>query len=330
MPIDNKPNGHSLTIEVLISTYNRVALLERTLKDINEATRPADTALRIMVAVNACNDNTVKILEKYQKNTIENSSITLSWRSIETPGKSHALNEIIPSLSAEIVACVDDDHRIDVDYFCAITSAVRSHPEASMFCGRILPDWTGKEPSWVHDDGPFRIYPLPIPRFDLGDECVLINEGSGTPGGGNLVVRRAVFKRVGQFATDLGPVGHDLGGAEDIDWVKRALAKGESVLYLPEIVQYHFVDSERLRLNYVVRKAYSRTASTMRVNRQIDATQTIPLYMYRKLFGYLLRMVFCLSANKRRYYLVRSAAALGEIRGFQLRKTEIGQGILRG
>ena len=136
-------------------------------------------------------------------------------------------------------------------------------------------------------------------------------------------------QRVGSFPSELGPVGHNLGGAEDIVWVRRALALGEPLLYVPPATQYHYVDATRLRLGYVMRKAYERTASTMRVAPEVGAADPLPLYMIRKVLGYAAHATFSISADRRRYYLVRTAASLGELRGFLHRRSEARMGIER-
>jgi len=164
----------------------------------------------------------------------------------------------------------------------------------------------------VHDDGPYRICPLPVPRYDQGDAPRAITVGAGPiPGGGNLVVRRRVFELAGRFSTELGPHGHDLGGGEDSEYVLRAPARGALCQYTPAIVQYHYVDTERLRLGYLLKKSYQRTRSTARLR----GSGTVPLYMWRKLAGYGVHSVFSRSWARRRFYWVRTAAALGEIQG---------------
>ena len=320
-----------LLIEILICTHNRRALLERTLKHLNAAIRPSGARIAVLVATNACTDETENYLDEYvAAATADEHAIPLRRISVPTPGKSNALNEAIPQLRGDIIAFVDDDHRVDKRYLTGVCDAARKFPDVALFCGRILPDWDGSEPGWVHHEGPYKIFPLPVPRFDQGDMGRLIQPGTVTPGGGNLFLRRDIFDRVGGFAVDLGPVAHNLGGAEDIEWVRRALRKGEALRYEPDVVQYHYVELERLQLGYVMRKAYERTASTMRLNPAIGESQPLPLYMWRKLVAYTVQAVSSLTAQSRRYYLVRMAAAWGEIRGFQKRRVEARAGIRRG
>jgi GT2 family glycosyltransferase len=243
------------------------------------------------------------------------------------PGKSHALNTALPLAMAPLIAFVDDDHRVDKGYLEAVWRAAQEQPDADFFCGRILPDWDGSEPAWVHDEGRYRIYPLPVPRFDLGDSAGFVEPGRATPGGGNLAIRNSVFARIGPFNLALGPRGHNLGGAEDIEWVRRGVADGAKVFYIPDMLQYHYVDSERMTLAYIMQKAYERSASTSRLASSFGAHRFLPLYMIRKTLTYALNALISISSKRRRFYLTRLSAALGEIKGFyQQKKTRAAQG----
>ena len=148
------------------------------------------------------------------------------------------------------------------DYLANICTAAEDYPDAGLFCGRILPDWDGSEPAWVHETGAYRIYPLPVPRFDQGEVPLRLTPEIAIPGGGNLFLRVEWISRTGPFSTELGPTGHDLEGSEDLDWILRAQELGARLQYVPSVVQYHYVDLQRLRLGYLIKKAYKRTVST--------------------------------------------------------------------
>ncbi|HXX85864.1 MAG TPA: glycosyltransferase [Casimicrobiaceae bacterium] len=309
----------SNTLTVLVSSHNRAGLLERTLRYLNEAAPPRGWAVDVLVAANACIDSTHTLLDRYVRDLSTSAAsrnrLPLRWVAEPRMGKSHALNCAIPLISSELVAFVDDDHRVDVSYLQSVCKAAEDYPDADILCGRILPDWDGSEPPWVHDEGPYRIYPLPIPRYDLGDRPMASPQDMVTPGGGNLVLRTALFDRVGDFSTVYGPVGRGLGGAEDHEWVLRAIAAGARVQYVPDIVQHHYVDTARLRLGYLVRKAYERSASAVRLTGKGDGRALVPAYMIRKVGEYSFAAVTAMGAQKRRFHLVRLAASLGEIKG---------------
>lgn len=299
---------HAADVTVLICTHNRRALLARVIESLNACDIP-EASIAIFVVANACTDDTHAWLDGYMHDA---HGLPLAWIAEPVPGKSNALNTAQPLLESPLIAFVDDDHRVDTGYLVEVVNAARQWPEAGLLCGRILPDWDGKEPSWVHDTGPFRIYPLPVPRYDLGTTPERIDARGTIPGGGNLVARLAVIRQTGGFLTDLGPIGHDLGGAEDLEWIRRAMQGGALLQYCPGIVQYHYVDTERLTLSYLLRKGYQRSKSVMQFRKP---DRRVPLFMWRKACEYLASTVFTLQPARRRFYLVRLASTIGEIVG---------------
>lgn len=305
-------------LTILICTHDRAGLLERTLASLNAARRPADWMVDVLVAANACRDSTAVVLDAYRKQAAERGWLPLTWFAEPTPGKSYALNSALPRLAGDLVAFVDDDHRVAAGYLEAVCAAADVHPQVGLFCGRILPDWDGSEPAWVHDQGPYRIYPLPVPRFDLGNASRAVTPELAIPGGGNLFLRTDWLGRVGLFSTDLGPTGHDLGGSEDMDWVLRAFQLGAHLQYMPDAVQYHYVDTSRLTLGYIIKKAYKRTASTVLLDPKLQGSKA-PRYLYRKLAGYVFAALTTVNRARRRFYLVRTAATMGEFAGYRQR-----------
>lgn len=313
-PCDGVASDPAATLTVLICTHNRVELLMRVIASLNAARRPAGTRVRLLVVANACTDGTHDALADYGQHPGAAGALPLEWVAEPTPGKSHALNRALPMLSDAVVAFVDDDHRVDAGYLQAVAEAVRTWPEADLICGRILPDWDGSEPQWVHDEGPYRIYPLPVPRYDQGGTPMRVDIDGGIPGGGNLVARLNVARGTGPFQTDLGPTGHNLGGSEDVEWIRRAMRNGAVLRYAPGMVQYHYVDGDRLTLPYLLQKGFQRSKSVMRFRHPEGG---VPLYMWRKVGGYAWRSGLALSAQARRFYLVRLASSLGEMSGMR-------------
>jgi len=307
------------TLTVLICTHNRAELLQRALDSLQLASRPTDWHICILVAANACTDSSHQLLEEKKSAAQKDSSqLPLNWISEPKPGKSFALNTAIPLIkSSDVIAFVDDDHRVDTHFLTAICTAADNNPNIDMFCGRILPEWDGTEPSWVHDEGPYKIRPLPIPRSDGGPTEKELTENDRTPGGGNLSIRGKVFDNVGTFSTELGPHGHDLGGGEDSAFIHTALSKGHRLIYIPDIVQYHHVDHSRLKFGYVLRKAYHRARSDAAMK---NIRSGMPAYLWRKLAQHLTLTIFAFSISRFRFFLLRSAATLGEMDGIRSTK----------
>ncbi len=311
-------------ITVAICTHNRLNLLRRTIASIHAADLPEGCRGEILVVANACTDGTEEWLDHMSADGPCPAGWSLRYACEPRLGKTHALNRLRTLTTEKLVAFVDDDHRVDVGYFQSLVKAAEKRPECGLFCGRILPDWDGREPGWVHETGPYRLYPLPVPRFDLGDSPRALGLQGPYPGGGNLAVRREVLGRIGPFRTGFGPVGHNLGGAEDIEWVRRALAQGERLQYVPGMVQYHYVDPARFRLSYLMKKSFERSASVVRLEAKKPFERAFPpRYMWAKVLDATVRLaVFGADPCKRRFYAMRLAAALGEIHGYRLRRQD--------
>ena len=303
------------TLTVLIATHDRAGLLERALRYLNEAHRPEGWRIEILVAANACRDGTHALLDGYVRDASGLARLPLRWFPEPRVGKSHALNSALALLASDLVAFVDDDHRVDSAYFDSVCRAAAAYPDVDVFCGRILPDWDGSEPGWVHDTGRYRIYPLPVPRYDLGDRRLSSPQDTAAPGGGNWVLRGALLARTGPFSTEYGPVGRGLEGSEDMEWILRAVHAGARVMYVPEIVQYHYVDPDRLTLGYLVRKAYQRSAGAVRLSGMTAGAGLIPAWMIRKVGSNALALIRPGPRARFRFQLVRLAATLGEVKG---------------
>ena len=302
-----------MKLTLVICTHNRSVLLSKALASINNAVTPAQANITILVIANACTDDTVKKLQEYQQRQIDYHWLPMEFVEEPKAGKSYALNKALTLVTSGWVCFTDDDQRVDENYFKSVIDAINNHPETTLLCGKLIPDWTGSEPAWVHEKGQYKITPIPFPHFDLGDNPLILSEKKAIPSGGNLIVEHKVFKRIGTFSEALGPKGHDLMGSEDSDFILRALAVKEPLNYIPAIVQYHYVDSSRLKLPYLIFKGFQR-------NRSITLTHCpertrIPKYLWLKLGQYSAGVLFSFNANRIRFYLTKAAGIIGQIVG---------------
>jgi len=302
----------SIDISVIICTHNRAFLLPDALRSLERSEIPENIRIELVVVDNASNDNTFQVITAHAKN----SKFKIHPLKEPKKGKTFALNVAINNAAGELLAFVDDDHIVSPGYFKAIRSAVESHPVYNLFCGRILPNWDGTEPPWIHDKTRYPIRPFPIPTFNMGDRVleVQLDKEMFIPGAGNLVIKKSVFKNIGLFSEEFGPKGHNLQGGEDLEFLRRALKHGERLMYIPEILQYHHVDKNKLTLNYLIKKAYYRSMAAYQLNDKISSGP-IPRYFYRMAVAHLLKSIFCLHQSARRYYLVKLASVMGEIQG---------------
>jgi len=123
-------------------------------------------------------------------------------------------------------------------------------------------------------------------------------------------MRSIVLEMTGMFCDGLGPKGRGLGGSEDTDYVLRVLSLNIRASYMPDVIQYHYVDHDRLKLNYILRKSYQRSRSITRVR---SRETRVPAYLWKKAMIYIMKAVFSVNPSRSRFYLVRCMAAFGEI-----------------
>ena len=135
--------------------------------------------------------------------------------------------------------------------------------------------------------------------------------GMKNPSGGNIAVRREVFAAIDGFSTKLGPVGHNLMGGEDAEFIDRARAAGIRILYSPRMRQYHLLEHERMKTLYMMKKSYLRSYSSVSVREH----EGIALSILRKLLSHLWHILSSLDGRRRFYWLMRFAATMGELRG---------------
>jgi GT2 family glycosyltransferase len=300
-----------MDLTVVICTHNRAGLLGQTLDALARARRPDGVRAEVLVVANACSDDTHALLAKAQQEPAWRD-LPLRWLAEPRAGKSYALNRAIAETDAAALCFIDDDQFIDQAFLTTLAEALATHPDYGILCGRIRPAWDGREPAWVHATGRYYIPIRPFPEYDFGDEPKDIPADHKLPSGGNITVRRWVFEQVGAFSTELGPQGHNLMGGEDHEFLQRCLARGVRILYVPGLKQLHAIEPERMRTGYMLRKSYLRSLSARRMSR--EPAQGLRPYLVMKPVQYALYALLSLNANRRFHYLIRMAAALGELR----------------
>lgn len=295
-------------LAVVVCTHNRGASLGDTLASLHACGAPGEP-VDVLVVANACIDDTLQRLHDFRA-ARGAGPLRLAWLEEPKPGKSHALNAAIAQTDHAALCFIDDDQVVEAGFLAALLAGLREYPDDDVFCGRIWPAWDGSEPSWVHAQPPHAIPIRPFPEYDLGPSTRPVAPADKLPSGGNITVRRRVFERVGTFAVDLGPAGHNLAGGEDHDFLQRARAAGFALRYLPAVRQLHAIDAERTSTRYILRKSYLRSRSAFLVHRPCDGPRP---YMVRTIAGHGLRAVFSMHRDRRFLALVRLAASLGEL-----------------
>lgn len=214
-------NGEGPSVSVLVPVWNNATFLREALQSALAQTRPAD---EIIVVDDGSDDDSASVAESFAGAAGTGSVV----RCLRAPhrGVAAARNSALAAARGELIAWLDSDDRWPVDKLAVQVDYMRAHPEVGVsFTLQELCIEPGVErPAWAL-------------RAEL-DRAV----GAPAIGTCSMVVRRALFERVGGF-----DVARARG--EDIDWLMRALAAGETLGVVPA--------------QLLLRRVHARNVSTM-------------------------------------------------------------------
>lgn len=252
--------SESYDISVVISTYNRSAMLAGALESVLDQRTNSGVGVcyEVIVVDNNSTDDTRRLVERYIEKGHKNLSYVFEGRQ----GVSHARNCGVVNSRAQIIAFTDDDVRVASDWIANIKRAFDENPQIDFLGGKILPRWDTTPPAWLNKD-----HWWALSLLDCGDEPFYVNASNPLclPTA-NASFRRDLFNRVGQFSPEFS-------GREDHEFLLRLWFEGACGMYVPNVVVNAEVQPERLKRAYH-RKWNTTTGrfnSAMRLNEVMGA-----------------------------------------------------------
>lgn len=228
-------------VAVILCTWNRAPSLAVTLASLRAQRAPTGTRIEFIVVDNNSTDHTRPVVEAAQADWPIGQ---MHYRFEGRQGKQFALNAGIAmghELGCDLLAFSDDDILFPTDWLIQVMSAFQS-TSADLVGGRTDLAWpAGGPPPWYHSSmvavfgevnlGPQRLDPAPK---------------TYAPAGANLIARRTLFERVGNFSeTCFRHMDYEFG--------MRCVADGARVAYEPAIWVIAPVDA-----NCVTRRYFRR------------------------------------------------------------------------
>lgn len=208
---------HSLSL--IICTRDRADQLARCLAML-PLDEMVDQNVELIVVDNASQDETPSVIEEFSAQTGFEFKVLTEL----TPGLSRARNAGLNSAESQLIAFTDDDCYLGEGY---IATAIKEFEDNTFDYGggRIL--------LYDQSDAPICL--------SLSECREVIPPRSFVPTGqiqgSNMVIRRKVFDKIGNFDIQLGP------GAEfrcdDVDLIGRASMAGFCGVFIPSLVVYH-------------------------------------------------------------------------------------------
>ena len=276
-----------VNLDVVLCTYNRSALLRKAAESLLRAPVPEGLNVNIFVIDNNSPDDTAQVVRELQAG----SALPVHYVRETKQGLSNARNAGIAAGKAELIGFIDDDEEIETSWYQVIAREFED-PTVDFIGGPYLPNWQAPAPAWLPPG--YHAVVGAIPPKQRG------RYGNGHPGmlnGGNGVLRRSVFDRVGTYSPLLGRTPKGLLSDEDAELFGRILAAGISGMYVPDLAIHHFIPVDRLTKKYHRRWVYWRAVSQGVLDRNVKEPVSYLLGVPRHRIGYAIRSLLRLPGN---------------------------------
>jgi glucosyl-dolichyl phosphate glucuronosyltransferase len=237
-----------MLFSVAICTYNRAALLEQTLAQMEHLRSPGSAGWELIVVDNNCRDGTPDVLRRFAGR--------LPLRSLQetAQGQSHARNCATRAARGRWIIWTDDDVLVDPDWLAAYADGMAAHGDGVFFGGTISPFFAERPPEWLQRAWPHVSGAYAVRECDQRQRAL---DADFLPFGANFMVRGDVQQQY-VYRTDIGRIGDGQLRGDELDVVRRILAAGGKGYWLPQARVQHIIPSERLTLPWL--RAYYRGA----------------------------------------------------------------------
>lgn len=220
-----------MDLTVAVCTWNRAALLDRTLDRMRGLAVPSGIKWELIVVDNNCSDGTPAVVSRYES--------SLPVRRIVEPkqGHSNARNCAIDHARGDYLIWTDDDVLVEPDWLASYLAAFRRWPAAGYYGGKIAPWFEADPPPWVAENLA-HLQGLLVIR-DLGPDERSFADGE-QPFGANMAFPLAVQKLF-RYDPSLGKVKAGNILADETELFRRMRTAGHAGVWVPSAAVKHYV-----------------------------------------------------------------------------------------
>jgi glycosyltransferase involved in cell wall biosynthesis len=272
-----------IDVSVLMATYRRPAILQRTLQSFTELDT-GDISWELVIADNAGDPETRAIVEGFKDR--------LPVKLLVEPrqGKNHALNAAIEVARGELFVFADDDVIVDQRWLLEITAGAARWPGHSIFGGRIVPRFPRPEPAYDLRDRNI-IQAFAIADWQQGEGEIPVVQVYGP----NMAMRRTLFADGRRFDVSICSPERRFMMADESSFLLEMGALGHAAIYLPGALVHHQVRPEQMQLAWLKDRAF-RSGRTIAVHEQALRPRMflgLPRYVFSELLWSLAWAGWC-------------------------------------
>jgi glycosyltransferase involved in cell wall biosynthesis len=308
--------GEPMDLSVVISTYNRSALLATCLDALGAQEVPPHVRWEVVVVDNNCTDDTPAVVERARST----APMPIRYVFEHRQGVAFGRNSGVAQTRGRVLAFTDDDVQPAADWIATILRAFDEH-RADALGGRVMPRWTAPVPAWIQEWLEERQYRHTHLGILVHPELVRITRETTYPPiwGSNAAVTRRGFMDLGGFDTRMGRVKAKLYGGEDTDLIRRAAARDFHIFYDPRLTVWHRIPAERMTRRHFRRLRFDDAEGEgLHMGRPLGrALLGVRLYTYRRVAWNLTAWLKAASLRRRDAFARELAlhSALGQLWG---------------
>lgn len=261
-----------MLVSIIICTH-RSERYEDLEEAINSLLSQSYNNLEIIVVV----DGNKELYDKILKRGIEVDNITLNEKNL---GLSESRNRGMKEAKGDIIAFFDDDAVADKNW---IKELVRMYEEREAIAagGKLLPKWVSKKPKFLPEE---YYWLIGATHKGFPDGVTEVRNTFGS----NISFKADVLKTLGGFRGEMGVKGKGLLQGEETELCERMRDKfGRGVVYNPNAIVYHKVFPERLKMRFLLRRAFWQGYSK-RVMKEMGYSISEEEEFVKSLFGSIL------------------------------------------
>ena len=232
-------------VSILIATQGRVPQLEQLLDSLVGQENREDIPHEILVANNAQGQASAAAVEALLQNYRAHEPERWIHVRESIPGKSRALNRLLPLVKANLLAFLDDDVEVAPEWLRITWQFFRDYSYDVMQGSILVPPSMQNDEQFLRLLNRYRtICYYSKPGLEVR-EIVSLNAA-------NMAFRRELLDVTGLFDERIGPGAS--GTSMDVEFGERVLRTGRRIGYEPRSIVYHDVDWTRLTEEYFKRR----------------------------------------------------------------------------
>ncbi|MEO1621203.1 MAG: hormogonium polysaccharide biosynthesis glycosyltransferase HpsE [Cyanobacteria bacterium J06632_3] len=239
------PNRVASDFTVVIATYNGADRIGEVLERLRCQIGTSDLVWEVIVVDNNSNDDTAKVVQRYQADWPDNLPLRYEFEVQQGAGYARQLGTEVAN--SPLIGYLDDDNLPWLNWVQAAYRFGRRHPNVGVYGSRILGKFATSPPKHFERIASF------LALTDRGNKPIPYRpEAKILPPGAGLVVRRQAWLDNVPEERTLAEKFGDREAGEDLEVVLRIQRAGWDVWYNAEMWMHHDIPGNRLTRTYLI------------------------------------------------------------------------------